>query len=101
MTAQGQPIEGQLNYFGKLADQKDECNILPSRSIYSRKTRLMCIDAINRFKKETLRIFGVLDIHLSGKYTGEAREYLAGKGKGTYSVADIGSWRKYSCALEI
>jgi hypothetical protein len=35
------------------------------------------------------------------EYTGEAREYLAGKGKGTYSVADIGSWRKYSCALEI
>jgi hypothetical protein len=23
----------------------------------------------------------VLEIHLSGKYTGEAREYLAGKGK--------------------
>jgi hypothetical protein len=39
MTAQGQPIEGQLNYFGKLADQKDECNILPSRSIYSRRRR--------------------------------------------------------------
>ena len=29
MTAQGQPIEGQLNYFGKLADRKDECKILP------------------------------------------------------------------------
>ncbi|KAE9367025.1 glutathione S-transferase [Stipitochalara longipes BDJ] len=69
----GQPIEGQLNYFGKLADQKDQY-------------------AINRFKKETLRIFGVLEIHLSGKYTGEMREYLAGKGNGTYSVADIGTW---------
>jgi glutathione S-transferase len=29
---------------------------------------------------------------LSGKYTGEEREYLAGKGKGKYSVADIGTW---------
>jgi len=56
----------------------------------------MQADAINRFKKETLRIFGVLEIHLSGKYTSETREYLAGKGKGTYSVADIGSWRKCS-----
>ena len=37
----------------------------------------------------------MLEIHLSGKYTGETREYLAGKGKGTYSVADIGAWRKY------
>jgi glutathione S-transferase len=36
----------------------------------------------------------VLEIHPSGKYTGETREYLAGAGKGTYSVADIGAWRK-------
>ena len=48
--------------------------------------------AINRFKNETLRIFGVLEIQLSGKYTGSPREYLAGKGKGKYSVADIGTW---------
>jgi glutathione S-transferase len=37
-------------------------------------------------------VFGVLEIRLSGKYTGEPREYLAGKGKGKYSVADIGTW---------
>lgn len=37
-------------------------------------------------------MYGVLEIHLSGKYTGEPREYLAGKGKGKYSVADIGTW---------
>lgn len=48
--------------------------------------------AIDRFKKEVLRVFGVLEIHLSGKYTGEVREYLAGAGKGKYSVADIGTW---------
>lgn len=49
-------------------------------------------DAINRFRNETLRVYGVLEIHLSGKYTGEPRDYLAGKGKGKYSVADIGNW---------
>ncbi|KAI4134003.1 MAG: hypothetical protein LQ347_001885 [Umbilicaria vellea] len=49
-------------------------------------------DAIERFKNETLRVFGVLEIQLSGKYTGEPRDYLAGKGKGKYSVADIGTW---------
>jgi glutathione S-transferase len=40
-------------------------------------------------------VFGVLEIHLSGKYTGEQREYLAGAGKGKYSVADMGTWREY------
>lgn len=35
-----------------------------------------------------------MEIRLSGKYTGEPREYLAGNGKGKYSVADIGAWRK-------
>ena len=48
--------------------------------------------AINRFKNESLRIFGVLEIQLSGKYTGSPKEYLAGNGKGKYSVADIGTW---------
>lgn len=48
--------------------------------------------AINRYKNETLRVYGVLEIRLSGKYTGEPREYLAGNGKGKYSVADIKSW---------
>lgn len=48
--------------------------------------------AINRFRNETLRVYGVLEIRLSGKYTGEPRDYLAGKGKGKYSIADIGTW---------
>ena len=50
------------------------------------------IDAIERFTNETLRVYGVIEIHLSGKYTGSPREYLAGEGKGKYSVADIGTW---------
>ena len=39
-------------------------------------------DAIERFRNETLRVFGVLEMQRSGKYTG----------KGKYSVADIGTW---------
>jgi glutathione S-transferase len=50
------------------------------------------LDAINRFHNETLRVYGVLEIRLSGKFTGEPRDYLAGAGKGKYSVADIGTW---------
>jgi len=34
----------------------------------------------------------VLEIQLSGRYTGVEKEYLAGEGKGKYSVADIGTW---------
>ena len=39
-----------------------------------------------------MRVLGVLEIRLSGKYDGKPREYLAGKGTGKYSVADIGTW---------
>jgi len=48
--------------------------------------------AINRFKNETLRVIGVLEIQLSGKYADEPRDFLAGKGKGKYSVADMKTW---------
>ena len=52
-----------------------------------------CADAINRFRNETLRVFGVLEIQLSGIYRGgEPREYLVGAGKGKYSIADIKAW---------
>jgi glutathione S-transferase len=37
-------------------------------------------------------VFGVLEIQLSGRYTGQPKEYLAGKGKGKYSAADIGTY---------
>lgn len=53
---------------------------------------VLLADAIERFRNETLRVYGVLEIQLSGKYTGSPREYLAGEGKGKYSVADIGTW---------
>ncbi|PQE22951.1 glutathione S-transferase protein [Rutstroemia sp. NJR-2017a BBW] len=69
----GAPYQGQVNYFSKFASEKSEL-------------------AINRFRNEFLRVLGVLEIRLSGKYTSEPREYLAGNGKGKYSVADIGTW---------
>jgi len=69
----GAPYQGQVNHFSRAAPEK-----IPY--------------AINRFRNETLRVYGVLEIQLSGKYTGSPREYLAGNGKGKYSVADIGTW---------
>ncbi|CAK1367775.1 Disulfide-bond oxidoreductase [Cercospora beticola] len=69
----GAPYQGQVNHFSRAAPEK-----IPY--------------AITRFRNETLRVFGVLEIHLSGKYTGEPRDYLAGKGKGKYSVADVKTW---------
>jgi len=69
----GAPYQGQVNHFKRAAPEK-----IPY--------------AIKRYSDETLRVYGVLEIRLSGKYTGEPREYLAGKGKGKYSVADIGTW---------
>jgi len=69
----GAPYQGQVNHFSRAAPEK-----IPY--------------AINRYRNETLRVFGVLEIHLSGKFTGEPREYLAGNGKGKYSIADIKTW---------
>lgn len=69
----GAPYQGQVNHFSKAAPEKIEY-------------------AINRFKKETLRVYGVLEIHLSGKYSGQPKEYLAGSGKGKYSIADMKTW---------
>ena len=64
--------QGQVNHFTRAAPEK-----IPY--------------AINRFRNETLRVYGVLEIHLSDKYgtNGGPRDYLAGKGKGKYSVADV------------
>jgi len=68
----GAPYQGNLGFFSRAAEK------LPF--------------AIERFRKETFRVFGVLEIRLSGIYADEPREYLAGKGKGKYSIADIGTW---------
>lgn len=69
----GAPYQGQVNHFSRAAPEK-----IPY--------------AITRFKNETLRVYGVLEIRLSGQYADGPREYLAGKGKGKYSVADIKTW---------
>jgi len=68
----GAPYQGNLGFFRRAQEQS--------------------AFAINRFRNETQRVFGVLEIQLSGKYTGQQKEYLAGKGKGKFSVADIGTW---------
>lgn len=48
---------------------------------------------MEHFKTELLRIFSVLDDHLSGKHSGGVpREYLAGDGPGKFSIADMGTW---------
>ncbi|THY44633.1 hypothetical protein D6C98_08133 [Aureobasidium pullulans] len=68
----GAPYQGQLGFFSRAAEK------VPM--------------AIERFRNETLRVFGVLEIQLSGRYSDGPREYLAGAGKGKYSIADIGTW---------
>ncbi|KFY50840.1 hypothetical protein V495_00064 [Pseudogymnoascus sp. VKM F-4514 (FW-929)] len=68
----GAPYQGNKGFFSRAAEK------LPF--------------AIARFHNETLRVYGVLEIQLSGKFTGLERDYLAGDGKGKYSVADIGTW---------
>ncbi|KAF9888829.1 hypothetical protein FE257_008198 [Aspergillus nanangensis] len=71
--ASGQPNQGQYNFF---------------RRNDSEESRF----AAQRFKSEVLRIYRVLEDHLSGRYTGTRREYLAGDGTGKYSIADINAW---------
>lgn len=58
--------------------------------------------AIERFKKETLRVYGVLEIRLSGIYGPgkKPRQWLAGKGDGKYSVADIKAWSWVKVSFE-
>ncbi|KAL2062330.1 hypothetical protein VTL71DRAFT_6596 [Oculimacula yallundae] len=68
----GAPYQGNLGYFRRAEEKSDF--------------------AIQRFRTETLRVYGVLEIQLSGKYTGQPKEYLVGTGKGKYTVADIGTW---------
>ncbi|KAI7945207.1 hypothetical protein MJO28_010902 [Puccinia striiformis f. sp. tritici] len=67
------PMQGQLNHFTRYAPEK-----LPY--------------AVKRYHDETLRLYGVLEIQLSGKYTGIKKKYLAGKGEGKYSWADMAIW---------
>ncbi|KAL6699884.1 glutathione S-transferase [Trichoderma pleuroticola] len=51
--------------------------------------------AAQYFERAMLRIYSVLEAHLSGQYNGHSavpREYLAGDGVGKYSIADMGTW---------
>lgn len=80
-------IPSLLFLFGSLQHSLAACYV-----IYINLPLGSNLDAITRFRNETLRVFGVLEIRLSGKYTGQPREYLAGHGTGKYSVADIGTW---------
>lgn len=50
---------------------------------------LLLVVAIERFWKETYRVYSVLEIRLSGRYASISRDYLAGKGRGRFSIADI------------
>ncbi|RAK92287.1 glutathione S-transferase [Aspergillus costaricaensis CBS 115574] len=78
-SASGQPQQAGLNYFKRFAGVVDSY-------------------AIEKFKAETLRIYNVLELHLSNSLAGcdggggEAREYLVGEGRGKYSIADINAY---------
>jgi glutathione S-transferase len=63
-----------------------------SYKITDRLLSLLLIVAIDRFRKETYRVYGVLEIRLSGRYATNSRDYLAGKDRGRFSIADIGAW---------
>ncbi|KAG4417812.1 hypothetical protein IFR04_009020 [Cadophora malorum] len=68
----GAPYQGNLSFFRRAQEQSSF--------------------AISRFRKETFRVFGVLELQLSGKYTGQPKNFRAGKGAGKYTIADIGTW---------
>ncbi|KAF9810541.1 hypothetical protein IEO21_06864 [Rhodonia placenta] len=61
------PMQGQANHFARFA---------PEDIPYAKK----------RYLDETKRLYGVLDIRLNG------RDWLAGPGRGTYSIADMNAF---------
>jgi len=61
------PMQGQAGHFARYAPEK-----IPY--------------AIKRYQDETRRLYSVLDTRLTG------RDWLAGPGKGTYSIVDINAW---------
>lgn len=66
------PMQGQLGHFNRWAPEK-----IPY--------------AIKRYLDETKRLYEVLEIRLSKQAAGP-RDYLAGDGKGKYSIADINAY---------
>ena len=85
------PIQGTARYFYKSVEK-------PAQRIYAHLTRSkpgvtdIFLDITERFRSEMLRIYSVLEDHLSGKYQSAPRDYLAGSGCGKYSIADMGTW---------
>ncbi|KAK1225128.1 Glutathione S-transferase 2 [Marasmius sp. AFHP31] len=63
------PMSGQASHFRNAAPEK-----LPY--------------AIERYRDETRRLYDVLEIRLGNGH----REWLAGSGKGIYSIADMNAW---------
>ncbi|KAE8367633.1 hypothetical protein BDV27DRAFT_142653 [Aspergillus caelatus] len=53
-------------------------------------TGILPLHATTRFRNEVLRIYQVLETHLSGIYSGNAREYLAEPGR--LCSVDWGEW---------
>lgn len=66
-------MQGQLNHFR---------NVAPEDIPYAK----------NRYLDETKRLYGVLEIRLG---EGDGRDYLAGAGRGKYSLADIKAFSWY------
>ncbi|EEB95400.1 hypothetical protein MPER_05635 [Moniliophthora perniciosa FA553] len=80
MSGQGMTSSYRLNY------RSGDTAVLASHFRLAAPEKLPY--AINRYMDETKRLYGVLEIRL-----GESqREWLAGPGKGTYSIADMNAW---------
>ena len=85
----GAPYQGNLGFFTRAAE-KIPCKIFFLLSLVSHRRKnpfrhaYSPVVAIERFRKETFRVFGVLEIRLSGIYADGPRDYLVGQGKGKY-----------------
>ncbi|RAH67214.1 putative glutathione S-transferase family protein, partial [Aspergillus aculeatinus CBS 121060] len=96
--ASGQMVQGQWNYFRRNQVENDrECFALTLEIGGFGSTAwalMLALDAKKRFHDELLRVFHVLEAHLAGRYAdpGLGREYLAGQGRGKYTLADMNAW---------
>jgi glutathione S-transferase len=86
----GNPIKSNIIFFGLKRIKALVSTALGNFDIYLLK-RIHLV-AVDRFKCEVLRVYEVLEIRLSGRYSSSTREYLAGHGRGICSIADINAW---------
>ena len=75
-------MQGQANHFNFAAPEKMYVVLVPLHQVTSNNFSVSPY-AINRYLRETERLYGVLEKRLSD------REYLVGPGKGRYGIADI------------